>query len=139
MKILFNFNQTKFYLSYNLLTFASELLRRTMNFVSISQQQSYATFTGRLHPPHIARVQVESQQLCFSVLFSIILFQFLSRRSHRRYLLTGEGLKSLCYQMRVRPNHLLPAPGLHHVCHVTCIYELNRLKIVKSFVTRLPN
>ena len=68
--------------------------------------------------------------------FSFLLFQFLSRRSHRRYLLTGEGLKGLCYEMRVRPNHLLPATGLHHVCHVTCIYELNRLKIVNPVVTQ---
>ena len=64
------------------------------------------------------------------------LFQFLSRRSHRRYLLTGEGLKSLCYEMRIVRNHLLPAGGLHHVCHMTCIDELDRLELCRESVIK---
>ena len=93
--------------------------------------ETHATFTRMLHP---ILLEFESQRLWFIVFF--FLFQFLSRRSHRRYLLTGEGLKSLCYEMRIVRNHLLPAASLHHVGHVTCIDELNRLELCRESVIK---
>ena len=94
------------------------------NFVAAT---IYATFTGRFQPI-LLELNLRSHSGSDSM-FSRILFQFLSWRPHRRYLLTGEGLKGLCYEMRVWANHLLPAPRLHHVCHMTRVYELNRLKL----------
>ena len=126
MKILFNFNQTKFYLSH-LLTFASELFRRKMHFFNFVAATMYATFTGRFHPI-LLELRLRSHSGSDSM-FSRILFQFLSWRPHRRYLLTGEGLEGLCYEMRVGADHLFPAPRLHHVRHVTRVYKLNRLKL----------
>ena len=58
------------------------------------------------------------------------LLQFLPGRAHGRYLLAGQGLEGLRYQVRVRHHHLLPARRLHHVRHVPRVDELNCLQII---------
>ena len=98
-----------------------------MHFFNFVAATIYATFTGRFHPI-LLELRLRSHSGSDSM-FSRILFQFLSWRPHRRYLLTGEGLEGLCYEMRVGADHLFPAPRLHHVRHVTCVNKLNRLKL----------
>ena len=49
-------------------------------------------------------------------------------RSHGRYLLAGEGLEHLRYEVGVGRDHLLPAPSLHHDGHVPGVDELDSLE-----------
>lgn len=64
----------------------------------------------------------------FCCLSFFTLFCFFPQRPHRRNLLRGEGLEGLSDEVGVGGDHLLPAPGLHHVGHVPCVNELDCLK-----------
>ena len=77
----------------------------------------YSGLEGKDHSDHLE-----------TVLLALNLFQFFPRRPHGWDLLAGQGLEGLCYQVRVRCNHLFPSRGLHHVSHVTSVDKLNGLE-----------